>query len=103
MNELALFLTGADQVPMRMYELLFAGAQALAVRSPTGGEPSLTLSQPVRPVGFEDDEALLPFGPKSFQGYRLLHEYFAFPHRYQFAELTGLLPGVAPATSRNST
>jgi type VI secretion system protein ImpG len=80
---------------MRMYELLFAGAQALAVKSPGGGEPSIVLDQPVRPLGFADDEALLPFGPKSFQGYRLLHEYFAFPSRYQFAELSGLLPGVA--------
>jgi type VI secretion system protein ImpG len=94
MNELALFLSGPEQMSMRMYELLFAGAQALAVRPPNG-EPSLVLNQPVRPVGFEDEEALLPFGPKSFQGYRLLHEYFAFPNRYQFAELSGLLPGVA--------
>jgi type VI secretion system protein ImpG len=98
MNEIALFLAGPEQMSMRMYELLFAGAQALAVRAPNGGEPCIVSHQPVRPVGFEDDEALLPFGPKSFQGYRLLHEYFALPSRYQLAELSGLLPGVARCT-----
>jgi type VI secretion system protein ImpG len=46
-------------------------------------------------VGFEDEEALLPVGAKSFQGYRLLHEYFALPNRYQFIELRGLGAGVA--------
>ena len=97
-DELPLFLSGPEQLTMRMYELLFAGTQALAVRAPNGGEPSLVLSEPVRPVGFEDDEALLPFGPKSFQGYRLLHEYFAFPSRYQFIALSGLLPGISRCT-----
>jgi type VI secretion system protein ImpG len=31
---------------------------------------------------------------RSFQGYRLLHEYFAFPARFLFVELCGLLPAV---------
>ena len=41
----------------------------------------------MRPVGFADDEALLPVTLRSFQGYRLLQEYFAFPQRYRFFEL----------------
>jgi type VI secretion system protein ImpG len=48
-------------------------------------------------VGFADDEALLPVTLRSFQGYRLLQEYFAFPQRYRFFELTGLLPAVQRA------
>src|SRR5690606_20495648 len=50
------------------------------------------------PVGFEDEEALLPYGVQSFQGYRLLHEYFALPSRFMFAELAGLGPGVRACT-----
>jgi type VI secretion system protein ImpG len=96
MNDIALFLSGPEQMSMRMYELMHAGAQALVVRAPKGDtEPCIVVDQPVRPLGFEDDEALLPYGPKSFQGYRLLHEYFAMPSRFLFAELSGLLPGVA--------
>jgi type VI secretion system protein ImpG len=55
----------------------------------------VVLDNPLRPIGFDDDEALLPFGPKSFQGYRLLHEYFSFPSRFQFVGLSGLKEGVA--------
>ena len=53
---------------------------------PAGGRVSA-------PVGFDDDEALLPVTLRSFQGYRLLQEYFAFPQRYRFFELTGLRAG----------
>ena len=41
-------------------------------------------------MGFDDGGALLPYGPRSFQGYRLLHEYFAFPERFLSVELSGL-------------
>lgn len=95
LDDIALFLSGPEQMSMRTYELLFAGTQALAVRSGSGGPASLVVDRPIRPVGFEDDEALLPVGPRSFQGYRLLHEYFALPSRYQFVELRGLQEGIA--------
>ena len=45
-------------------------------------------------LGFQEDEALLPYGPRSFQGYRLLHEYFAMPERFLFVELGGLSPAL---------
>jgi type VI secretion system protein ImpG len=45
-------------------------------------------------VGLADGEALLPFGPRSFQGYRLIDEYFAFPERFLFFRLNGLGPAV---------
>lgn len=99
MDELVLFLSGPEQVAMRLYELLLGGGQAIAAGPAAGSDPTLALERPVRPVGFEDEEALLPFGPKSFQGYRLLHEYFAFPQRYQFIKLAGLRPAVARCES----
>ncbi|MCA9131665.1 MAG: type VI secretion system baseplate subunit TssF, partial [Planctomycetales bacterium] len=53
----------------------------------------------VRPLGFEDRQALLPYGPRSFQGYRLLQEYFSFPERYMFAELCNLESIIRGCTS----
>jgi type VI secretion system protein ImpG len=53
-----------------------------------------SVGAPLAPVGFEDDEALLPYGPRSFQGYRLLQEYFAFPARYLFVKLLDLRAGL---------
>lgn len=106
MNQLALdtlpvFLHGGDEIAMRLYELLLGHAVALVVRpaGQGGSAGELVLDNPVRPLGFEDEEALLPFGPRSFQGYRLLTEYFALPSRFLFAQLTGLAPAVRQCTS----
>jgi type VI secretion system protein ImpG len=95
LDNLALFVAGPEQFSLRIYELLLAGAQALVVRAPNSDDLAVVLDNPVCPVGFEDEQALLPFGAKSFQGYRLLHEYFSFPTRFQFVQLTGLRTGIA--------
>ena len=50
----------------------------------------LSASQSLRAVGFEEDEAVLPYPRRSFAGYRLLQEYFTFPEKFLFFELTGL-------------
>jgi type VI secretion system protein ImpG len=44
----------------------------------------------LRPVGFEETEALLPYPRPSFTGYRLLQEYFCFPEKFFFFDLGGL-------------
>ena len=41
-------------------------------------------------MGFRDDEALLDYSRRSFTGYRVLQEYFAFPEKFFFIELAGL-------------
>jgi type VI secretion system protein ImpG len=72
---------------------------ALVIR-PVGSDTwsELVVDNPVRPLGFDDEQALLPYGPRSFQGYRLLQEYFAFPSRFLFANLTGLGAAVRRCT-----
>ncbi|RMI17408.1 type VI secretion system baseplate subunit TssF [Pseudoroseomonas wenyumeiae] len=52
----------------------------------------------LRQVGLEPEAALLPRVPRSFDGYRLLQEYFALPQRSLFVELGGLADAVAHAT-----
>ncbi|MBO9413478.1 MULTISPECIES: type VI secretion system baseplate subunit TssF [unclassified Ruegeria] len=50
------------------------------------------------PKGFEREEALLPTPRQSFDGYRLLQEYFSMPERFLFVELTGLQPALRQST-----
>ena len=38
----------------------------------------------IEPVGFEEEEAALPFPPRSFPGFRLLTEFFALPEKFLF-------------------
>jgi type VI secretion system protein ImpG len=41
-------------------------------------------------VGFEREEAALPWPQRAFAGHRLLTEYFAFPGKFLYLELSGL-------------
>jgi type VI secretion system protein ImpG len=43
----------------------------------------------LRPVGFGADEGMLPFSGRSFVAYRLLQEYFTFPEKFLFFDLSG--------------
>jgi type VI secretion system protein ImpG len=96
LDDITLFLRGSDELPMRLYEQLIGHALATVARPttrPVAWQHAVT-ERPIEPIGFEDEEALLPFGARSFQGYRLLQEYFAFPARYLFVKLGGLAPAV---------
>jgi type VI secretion system protein ImpG len=92
LDSLNLHLMGAGETPMRLYEQFFANAAALVVQPanrPIGWQKVIDASC-IRRVGFDNKQKLLPYDARSFQGYRLLHEYFAFPQRFMFAELTNL-------------
>jgi type VI secretion system protein ImpG len=96
LDELTLYVRGADELPMRIYEQLLGHTVAVVARPTTRPTPwqHVVTETPVEAVGFRDEEALLPYGPRSFQGYRLLQEYFAFPSRYLFVKLSGLAEAV---------
>jgi type VI secretion system protein ImpG len=44
----------------------------------------------VQPAGFTREESLLPYPGTSFDGYRLLQEYFAFPDKFLFVDVVNL-------------
>lgn len=92
LESLPLYLRGTESLPMQIYERLLANALAVVVRPAKLPAPwSEVLPRSViGRVGFDAQQALLPYGPRSFDGYRLLHEYFAFPQRFLFVELAGL-------------
>jgi type VI secretion system protein ImpG len=93
LDRLTFYLTGRDDVANKLYELCLASTiGALIVPGAKGSaKPHEFLpASAVRPVGFTDEEALLPATLRSFQGYRLLQEYFSFPQRYRFVDVAGL-------------
>ena len=96
-DRLCFYLAGRDDAANRLLELCLATGLGVLVR-PIGGRASDVTPLPasaIRPVGFTDEEALLPVSVRSFQGYRLLQEYFTFPQRYRFVELAGLAPSLS--------
>jgi type VI secretion system protein ImpG len=96
LDPVTFFIRGADETPGQIYEQIFARKCALLVQSATErGKTLATLpASNIRRVGFADKEALLPPSPRSFEGYRLLREYFAFPQRFLFFETAGFADAV---------
>jgi type VI secretion system protein ImpG len=96
---------GGSVLAARTYELLVRAAttggvvKAIAQKE-TGTadrEVSVTVAPGTRvsslhitPLGFSDEEALLPTDRGSSQNYRLLREFFMFPARFMFFRLNGL-------------
>ena len=92
LDSLNLHLLGAGEVPMHLYEQFLANAAAVVVQP--ASKPikwhKIVDASCIQRVGFDNKQKLLPHDARSFQGYRLLHEYFAFPERFMFIELTDL-------------
>lgn len=105
LDELVLHLRGADDLPGRILEKLLGSVEGMLVlpRPAGGSKPAwhrLLPKTALQPRGFHEDDALLPSGQRSFQGYRLLQEYFAFAQRFMFVELGGLGPAVRACAER---
>ena len=99
LDRLRLHLRGSDDLPVRIYEKL-PGAGVEGVLVAPAGRPAAVArccrARPVQPSGFDEAKRCCPAALRSFQGYRLLQEYFAFPQRFLFVELSGLQPALAP-------
>ncbi len=97
LDPVTFFLRGADEFPSWIYEQIFARGTALVLQSPEDNGRTLGVlpAGSIRPAGFASHEALLPATSRSFEGYRLLREYFAFPQRFRFFELGGMAEQMA--------
>jgi type VI secretion system protein ImpG len=92
LDTLTFYLSGEGAVVHALYELLCRNCARIAIRNPGHPKASPRYLPPgsLRPVGFGEDEAVLPYPRRSFVGYRLLQEYFAFPEKFFFVTLSGL-------------
>lgn len=79
-----------------IFDALF-GHGASAVARAQKGDPS-PLNGPSL-VGIGDREGLLPRVRPSFEGYRLIREYFLMPERFHYLRLDGLNPALRACTS----
>lgn len=95
LDTLRFYLNGEPRIVNALYELIFNDVIRLELRSSdkkSEAHPIVLPVASVRQVGFEKDEGMLPYSKQSFQGYRLLQEYFTFPEKFFFFDITGLKP-----------
>jgi len=96
-DSLRFYLNGEWQLTYPLYEMILNQAVRVELRPSPSRRPGVRPSGPIvlppsclKPVGFELDEAVLPYTARSFPGYRLLSEYFAFPDKFLFFDVTRL-------------
>lgn len=76
-----------------VFDTLFGSCAAVGARPEGRDQPLVPLGLPGM-IGIADDEALLPRSRPTFEGYRLMREYFLMPERFHFARVEGLRPAV---------
>lgn len=100
LDKMTVFLNNKAGRHWDLHELLCTQVTGMAARS-TDRRADWVLDLPqaqVSPRGFAADEALLPTPKRSFDGYRLLQEYFGMPERFHFVDLEGLSPALKKAS-----
>ncbi|MDC8757074.1 type VI secretion system baseplate subunit TssF [Janthinobacterium fluminis] len=103
LGTLRVFIDGEPSFCAALRDTLFMRVARAYVEA-DGGEWIALSAPPIAPVGFADDDALIPFGARSHPAYRVLTEYFAFPEKFNFfdvdlaAMLARLPEGCARAT-----
>tara|TARA_R110000787_G_scaffold86057_11_gene183425 strand:- start:41235 stop:43046 length:1812 start_codon:yes stop_codon:yes gene_type:complete len=90
MTSLRFYLNGVPTTTSDIYELLFAHLKRVAVLVDDEKRPRYLPDSVVRPVGLEQDEAVMPYPDQGHPGYRLLMEYFSYPEKFHFFDVDGL-------------
>jgi type VI secretion system protein ImpG len=92
LETLSFYLNGENSVVHAVYELLCRNCVRILLRDPSKPKsPVREISaRSLQPMGFGENEDVLPYPRRSFMGYRLLQEYFAFPEKFFFMSLKGL-------------
>ncbi|WP_353646387.1 type VI secretion system baseplate subunit TssF [Mesorhizobium sp. WSM2239] len=91
-DRLDLYFAGRTKAPV-LFDAVFGSCSALGARA-EGKANRLMALPPPEMAGISDDEALMPRTRQTFEGYRLLREYFIMPDRFYYARLRGLQPVV---------
>jgi len=93
LDQLRFYLDGESGLVNILYELLFSRLNRIVVRDLTKGSRLAPVTLPasaLKAVGFEPSEGMVSYPSSAFAGHRLLMEYFAFPEKFFFVDLTGL-------------
>jgi type VI secretion system protein ImpG len=91
LQSIRFYIDGESAAAHSLYEFLFLNTLRISLRTTTpAGAQAILPAKSLQQVGFGRDEGMLPYSDRSFLGYRLLQEYFTFPEKFLFFDLTGL-------------
>lgn len=87
LTQLRIHLHGDWMVTMPLYELLVSGVSGVSLKPENA--PAIRLSPSAwREVGYAQEDSVLPQPSNGQPAYGLMQEYFAFPRKFHFFDLT---------------
>jgi type VI secretion system protein ImpG len=84
LDEVRFFIKAESREVNLIYQLLMKHTKEIIIN---GNNLPVSI---ITPVGFSDQEGLLPYPPHSFKGFSLLTEFFAFAEKFFYFDLRGL-------------
>ena len=96
--ELPIHFVGPEADADALYEQMLGHCKGVWFRYPDSFGNHVVIQAPpdcIEPIGFDEDEGLLPTDLRVFRGYDLLHEYFIFPRKFlgiRLCKLDKILP-----------
>jgi type VI secretion system protein ImpG len=96
LDRVRLYLAGDPGVSFLLYMLLAAHVAHVEVRDTNSENRTVADLEPsaVSASGLAVDDGVIPYPTRSFLGYRLLQEYFAFKNKFLFFDVRGLARAV---------
>lgn len=91
LDTLRVHLHAEARVANILYELILGGTVSVALAdSAADPSPVILPASSIRAVGFSDADVSVPLQPAAEPALALVGEYFAFPDKFMFFDLTGL-------------
>lgn len=92
-KDLRFFIRAEPGAAGAIYELLFNELVGVALLPEGQKTPGVRLPpEALAPVGLALEDGLLPYPANAHLGYRLIQEYFTFPEKFHFFDVTRLPP-----------
>lgn len=90
LKKLCFYINAEDHKAFPLYRLLAENLHGIALVSDSGNSPVILSNSSLKFLGMDAEHAMLPYTKASHPAYRILQEYFSFPEKHLFFEISGL-------------
>ncbi len=95
LDSLDLHIRGSESFPLYLFEAIYKGFKGCLYKTGKKLWRYEEAKTSIHANGYNQDQSLLPYTSRQFDGFRLLKEYFLFVERFQFLSIKNLKPTVS--------
>lgn len=102
-DKIRLYVGGDKSISRQLYLALSSYVNSAGMLDETDGGYHRIDEMTVSPVGFSSDEKLIPYPDNVSDSYRLLQEFFTFPEKFHFFDISGIRRALASEHGEKAT